>query len=110
MAVRILLELSRKTLMLIDHIFRFEDREEAANLLKLECTDNLPFISEQSTSISERIIFAALKLSDGNIDHLVFAIETAQKDWRDLLVYAGFAEKINEHEIWAENLLATIDT
>jgi len=48
----------------------------------------------------ERIRFAVLKLSEGNIEKLVQGIELAQTDWRDLLMMAGFGEDVEAHDKW----------
>ncbi|MDH3282227.1 MAG: hypothetical protein OEQ18_14015, partial [Gammaproteobacteria bacterium] len=48
----------------------------------------------------ERLRFAVLKLSEGEIDRLVQAIELAQVDWRDLLMAAGFGQDIEAHNQW----------
>ena len=53
----------------------------------------------------ERIRFATIKLSEGNLDKLCYAIGLAQKDWRDLLVFSNFAHDIKAHEIWANEVL-----
>jgi hypothetical protein len=48
----------------------------------------------------ERIRFSVLELSGGNIDKLKRAITLAQKDWRDILVAAGFANDPLAHKTW----------
>ena len=49
---------------------------------------------------SERIMFAALRFSHGDLGVLGQAIELAKTDWRDLLVAGGFAADVDAHERW----------
>ena len=48
----------------------------------------------------DRFRFAALKLSEGKLSTLVAAVDLAKRDWRDLLMAAGFGEDVTEHERW----------
>ena len=54
---------------------------------------------------SERLRFAALRLSHGDLRALAEAITLGQTDWRDLLVAADFADDIHAHEKWAPQRL-----
>jgi hypothetical protein len=47
-----------------------EDRAEAERLLAHECADNLPFYEDTDEYRLERIRFAVLKLSKGDLDKL----------------------------------------
>lgn len=95
-----MIDLSERTVELIKKVFPEETREEAEELLKLECAENIPFCEDHNEFQMERIRFSVLKLSEGKIDKLVSAIELAQIDWRDLLVAAGFAHDTEAHENW----------
>lgn len=99
--------LSRDTWRLIQAAFPLEQQEEVARLLVEECGNNLPFLEEIDAKGLERYRFAALKLSQGDIDKLLEAVVLAQIDWRDLLVAAGFGYSVDAHAIWAK---ATLDT
>jgi hypothetical protein len=59
-----------------------------------------PFVSSSGEAGSERLQFAALKLSEGNLDKLNRAVALAKTDWRDLLMAAGFGEDIKAHLAW----------
>jgi hypothetical protein len=59
-----------------------------------------PFVNSASEAASERLQFAALKLSEGNLDKLNRAVALAKIDWRDLLMAAGFGEDIKAHLAW----------
>jgi hypothetical protein len=92
--------LSQETKQRMDFMFYNEDAIVAAHLLISECSNNLPFCENDGPLELERLRFAALKLSDGNVPPLLEAIELAQKDWRDLLMAAGFGEDAKAHEQW----------
>ena len=89
-------ELTPKARKIIDNYFADDEKEQALSLLVDECIDELQ---------SERLWFAALRVSDGDLDKLRIAIRLAKRDWRDLLVAAGFAENANAHKIWAVGLV-----
>jgi len=95
-----MLELSGKTIKRLKALFPEETWEEAKLLLEKECGDNIPFCEKSNKYQMERIRFAALKLSDGNIEKLREAVGMAQVDWRDLLMAAGFSEDIEAHQKW----------
>lgn len=101
-----MLELTDKTIRLVNRLFSEGDRYETLDLLKSECGDNLPLVfAAELNSGNERIRFAAIKLSQGRLDALYHAVDLAQKDWRDLLVFAGFGDDTNAHEAWATEVL-----
>jgi hypothetical protein len=74
---------------------------EAIRFLEYDCANNLPSYRRASAKELERVWFAALKISEGNIERLKDAITLAQTDWRDLLVTAGFADDIHAYEKWS---------
>jgi len=94
------MNLTEETMERVALLFPVERREEAALLLDRECSNNLPFLEKASPADLERFHFAALKLSDGNLDQLRDAIQLANYDWRDLLVAAGFAHSCDAHLQW----------
>jgi hypothetical protein len=91
---------SPETRRRVDLLFEAELRNEVVALLAVECGRNLPLAKDASEAAIERIQFAALKVSAGDMGDLVRAIELAQTDWRDLLVAAGFAVDVHAHERW----------
>jgi len=95
-----MIELSKKTSDRINLLFCDDEKKEVEDLLKIECGDKIPFCENRGKYEMERIRFAVLKLSEGNIGKLVEAIELAQTDWRDLLVAAGFGEDVEAHNKW----------
>jgi hypothetical protein len=93
-------ELSPQTSRRLEMLFPPMTREEARRLLTHECGSNLPLSGNSTPQSLERIRFAALKVSDGQIEKLKKAIELAKADWRDLLVDAGFAHDTEAHKSW----------
>ena len=93
-------QLSPETQRRLDALFVGAARQTAADLLITRCGTNLPFCEESDARGLERIRFAALKLSNGDLGELRRAVEIAQIDWRDVLVAAGFAHDVRAHEVW----------
>ncbi len=96
--------LSPRTWLLVQRLFPLH-AETAGLMLVVECGQNLPFCHDRDELQLERLRFAALKISQGSLYRLQQAIDEAQRDWRDLLVWAGFAERLDAHLAWARQLL-----
>ncbi|HEY6881014.1 MAG TPA: hypothetical protein VI299_23475 [Polyangiales bacterium] len=96
--------LSKSTTDLIRFFFTDEARRTAADLLVRECGDRLPLAS--SLALIERIRHAALKLAKGDLSMLRLRIAEARRDWRDVLVAAGFGNDLTAHVRWASELAA----
>jgi len=77
----------------LDALFSVDDRSAAEAALLRWLED------------SERLRFAALRLSHGDLRALAEAIKLGQTDWRDLLVAADFADDIRAHEKWVPRRL-----
>ncbi len=93
--------INQETEKRIDRLFTPEDREVARTLLRDECGANLfPRRENPPESEIERIRFAVLNLSKGEIDTLKKAVEQAKTDWRDVLVWAGFENDPEKHRSW----------
>lgn len=92
--------LSPKTASHLEVLFTQADRDEAERFLVESCGSGLPFQEDASPESLERLRFAALKLSGGDLSSLLTAIELANTDWRDLLMSAGFADDVHTHESW----------
>jgi len=91
---------------LVAKIRKLFSREEAAaaeRLLETDCGDELPLIASQGADGIERVRCAALKLSEGSLEKLSRSIGIAKRDWRDVLVAAGFANDIHRHLSWLES-------
>ncbi len=96
-----MVELSEQTWDVVRRLFRSEDHSHVAALLERECGNNLPFLEKLDQYSLERVRFAALKISDGDLEKLRRAVALAKTDWRDLLVAAGFANSLEAHKHWA---------
>ena len=96
-----MIELTSDTGARLRAIFPAHDVPEAERLLVEDCGATLPLIGESATPVAlERIRFAALRVSGGDLRRLREAANLAQTDWRDLLVGAEFAEDIHGHKAW----------
>ena len=62
--------------------------------------DLVPGCKDHDEIQLERIRFAALKLSKGDIVRLRAAIALAKVDWRDVLLHAGFAWSVDAYKKW----------
>lgn len=93
-------ELRPETLRRIDILFSAETREAAKTLLYEQCGNNLPGVSQTNTNEMERLRVAALKYSDGDLSKLESAIKLAQRDYRDLLMAAGFGHDVHAYQTW----------
>jgi hypothetical protein len=92
--------LTDQTRRLIGVLFAADERERAQERLAEGCGDNLPLWLDKTPEGLERIRFAVLKLSAGELDRLDVYIREAQTDWRDVLVAADFADEVQAHTRW----------
>ncbi len=95
-----MIQLSSGTLDRVNALFGPDDAPEAMELLERDCADNLPGLENDTPVTLERIRFAALKVSGGDLEKLVDAISLAQLDFRDLLMSAGFGYDVEAHLSW----------
>ena len=93
--------LSPKTSQIVERLFPGPEQGDVVDLLITECGRNLPFMEKYDVYQLERIRFAVLKLSEGDIDKLLSAVQLAQIDARDVYVAAGFGHSVTEHQEWA---------
>ena len=97
--------LSPPTKRLVELFFPSKDVAEASRWLDEECGHHLPACQNLDEVGMERIRFAAIKLSQGNIPKLLEAIDQARVDWRDLLMAADFGYDVEAHQTWAQQVL-----
>ena len=50
----------------------------------------------------ERVRASVLKLSEGSMDKLRYAVKVAKEDWRDVFVAAGFGHDPLAHRVWLQ--------
>jgi hypothetical protein len=101
-----MVELSPLTGQHVAALFAASEVAEAKELLMRECAENLPLVGNPTPQGLERLRFAAIRLSDGNLPRLREAIVLAKTDWRDLLVAADFADDVDAHRTWQPRRLA----
>jgi hypothetical protein len=77
-------------------MFAPDEIELVSSLLTEECGPKLT----RFPVLLDRIRYAVLKLSKGDLAELRKAIRVAQHDWRDALVWAGFGQSLTAHESW----------
>jgi hypothetical protein len=92
--------LSPETQRRLEALFEGPARKIAAELLVMECGAKLPLWRGTDPQGLERVRFAALKLSNGDLGDRRRAVEIAKVDWRDVLVAAGFGHDPRAHERW----------
>jgi len=98
-------KLSPRTKKLVEKIFGSTARDEVIHWLENECGNNLPGCDTSTAKQMERIRFAVLKLSQGNLKKLLQAIDLARTDWRDLFMATDFGFDLTAHEKWAKEIL-----
>lgn len=84
----------------VRRLFSHADQPRAEAMLLNTCGDTLPGVKSDNWAMAERIRFAVLKLSKGNLAELERNIKEAHIDWRDVLVAADFAERVDAHKEW----------
>src|SRR4051812_12828979 len=95
-----MIPLSSETRIRLVALFSEEEQGAAAKLLLEECGDGLPLTSRANADFWDRIRFAVLKLSAGDLKKLKQVIAGANHDWRDTLTAAGFGHDVNAHRSW----------
>jgi hypothetical protein len=100
-ALGIMTPLSPAVSQRIDALFPATSRESARQMIAERCGTDLPMASPEREAASfDRIRFAVLKLSGGDLERLKREIDGAHYDWRDTLMAAGFGEDIHAHLKW----------
>ena len=89
-------ELSAGLRQRIAMMFAPDEIDLVTSLLTDECGPKLT----RYPVLLDRIRYAVLKLSGGDLAELRKAIRIAQQDWRNALVWAGFGQSLNAHEEW----------
>ena len=84
----------------VKQMFSPEQQADVGSILVNECGNNLPFYRNKDEYVLERIRFAVLKLSNGNIGALRHWVDVAKVDWRDVLMAAGFGHSPKAHKEW----------
>jgi hypothetical protein len=96
--------LSPATWEIIQWFFPSDQWEEAGRILAEQCGQNLPLLEKKDAVGLERVRFAALKLSQGDMQLLRKSVELGTTDWRDLLMAADFGHSTAAHREWYREL------
>ncbi len=91
---------SSKVERLVKKLFPERERAIACELLEGECGNSLPLVRD--AQCIERIQMAVIKNCGGNSQKMLVQILNAKRDWRDVLVSAGFASDPAAHLTWYE--------
>lgn len=76
---------------LVRHVKRdFPPADQAAAIVALERVDLGHWKSTQPPLGRERVLAAVLAIARGDATRLPMAIEIAERDWRDALVWGGY--------------------
>jgi hypothetical protein len=84
----------------IELVFEANLRAEASVLIQKHCGFSLPLMQTTNPDDYDRIRFAVIKLSKGRLERLREFIGAAHKDWRDVLIGAGFGWDVKAHLHW----------
>jgi hypothetical protein len=86
----------------IEALFAPESREAAGRMIAERCGADLLLSTHMGPDASgfDRIRFAVLKLSRGDLERLKQEIESAHFDWRDTLMATGFGEDTHANLRW----------
>jgi hypothetical protein len=92
--------ISARVSEVVSKMFPQEERSRVLELLANECGDNLAFSQDTNPQNADRIRLAVLKLSEGDFGRLASQVAQAKKDWRDVLMAAGFGHDVTAHIRW----------
>jgi hypothetical protein len=92
--------LSPQARLRLDRVFPPAARAEAERLLVEGCGPNLPGGEKWTSFGIDRIRFAAMKTSGGTVEGLKQAIDLGKRDYRDLLMSAGFGYTFTSYLMW----------
>ena len=95
-----MIPLSPATNLRVQRLFDPQDQEQARRILEEHCANSLPFCEHSDMFTLERLRFAVLKLSGGDLGRLRSEVQHAGIDWRDVLMDAGFGHDISAHKEW----------
>jgi hypothetical protein len=80
-------------------LFTQSDRPIVERILVERVGANLPLVADDADLV-ERVRYAVLKLSGGDVQDLERHVGVACVDWRDVLVAAGFGRDPRAHLKW----------
>ncbi|WP_158268884.1 hypothetical protein [Pseudomonas mangrovi] len=93
-------DLSQDTTSLVHALYQSREAVEICHVLENECGTEALSCEGWTPVQMERVRYAVLRLATENSMSLDSAIDLAKKDWRDLLIAAGFGNELNAHKEW----------
>jgi hypothetical protein len=97
-------ELSPNTEYLIHALYKSREAKEIGDILEIDCGTESLGCDGWTPVQMERIRFAVLKLAIESDSGLDAALNLVSRDWRDLLMSAGFGDDLNAHVKWFESV------
>jgi hypothetical protein len=94
------IEISDGTRQRIHALFPESDWGQVEQVLRERCGDTLPLVDASRAGLADRIRYAVLKLSCGRTPELEHHVALAARDWRDVLLAAGFGHDPAAHLTW----------
>jgi len=92
--------ITQNTAKAISALFPAVVQNDVISELETKCSNNVPGCDSWTESQLERIWFAVLKLSNGEMNKLESFIKVANTDYRDLLMAAEFGSDLEAHNKW----------
>ena len=83
---------------LVENHFSAHHVADAVKRLEQDCGKMIPFYEDADKFQMERVRFAVIKFSEGQINIIINAITEARFDWRNLSMATGFGHDVNAHE------------
>lgn len=99
-----MIEITLRTKLVIAALFPENVRSFVKSELETYSSTNVPGCSHWTGIQLERIWFAVLKLSNGNLSQLESSVKLANSDFRDLLMAASFGHELEAHNKWYKEL------
>jgi len=102
--IKIMTDITKRTMKAIETLFSSEEQGIVKDELELNYFTNVAGCNGWSASQMERIWFAVLKSSNGQLSEFKTSIKLANTDFRDLLMIAEFGEDLEAHNKWFKQL------
>ena len=97
-------EITQKTAKIIVTLFSKNEQSIVIDEIESNCSTNVPGCDNWTNVQLERIWFAVLKLSNGELIRLEASVKLVNTDFRDLLMAADFGYDLEAHNKWYKQL------
>ena len=85
---------------IIDSFCPVDKKLEIVTLIDLECSCEKLGINADWTDLMDRIHASLIKDTEWKVELINKNIYLAKTDWRDLLMFSGFAHDLTAHKKW----------